>query len=315
MGKSSNLSGSLKYSVVIPVYNEVENVRLLYARLTEVMNNLKEPYEIIFIDDGSSDGSYQTLKELHREDNRIKAISFTRNFGQHIAITAGLDHSKGEIVILMDADLQDKPEEIPKLLAKLDEGYDIVYSRPAQRKDTLFKRMTSRIYLFMLSKLTHEAINPEIPSFRVMTRRVVDYFNQCEERSRFFGGMVAWLGFPYAVIPVEHDKRFAGKTKYNLARMLKLGLEGVISFTDVPLRLIGRLGLLVSAISFIIGLYYLLMWIIHGVPTPGYTSIIVAVFFMGGIQLVVLGILSRYIGSIHIEIKKRPLYVIKDKIE
>lgn len=315
MKEPSDLSGSLKFSVVIPLYNEVENLRVLHTRLTDVMSGLKEPYEIIYVDDGSTDGSFQTLKELHREDNRVKVISFTRNFGQHIAVTAGLDHSKGESVILMDADLQDKPEEIPKLLDKLREGYDIVYGHRSERQDSFFKKISSNVYLYLLSKLTNETINPELSPFRIMSRRVVDYFNQFRERSRFYGGMVAWMGFPYAIVPVEHGERFSGKTKYNLSGMLKLGIEGVISFSDIPLRMIGRFGLLVSAISFIIGLYYLLVWIIHGIPTPGYTSIIVAIFFMGGIQLIVLGIISRYIGSVHIEIKKRPLYVIKDKIE
>ncbi|HUV26531.1 MAG TPA: glycosyltransferase family 2 protein [Anaerolineales bacterium] len=315
MKESNLLSGSLKFSVVIPVFNEADNLKTLHTRLTDVMSGLREPYEIIYVDDGSTDGSFQILKELHQEDSRVKIISFTRNFGQHIAITAGLDHSKGENVILMDADLQDKPEEIPKLLAKLREGYDIVYGHRNQRQDSFFKKITSKVYLSLLSKLTNETINPEISPFRIMTRRVVDYFNQFRERSRFYGGLVAWLGFPYAIVPVEHSERFSGKTKYNLAGMVKLGIEGIISFSDIPLRLIGRFGLLVSALSFIIGIYYLLVWIINGIPTPGYTSMIVSIFFMGGIQLIVLGIISRYIGNIHLEIKKRPLYVIKDKIE
>lgn len=315
MKEPINSSDRLKFTVVIPVFNEVENLKTLNSRLVDVMNSLKEPYEIIYVDDGSTDGSFQTLKELHKEDSRVKIISFTRNFGQHIAITAGLDHSKGENVILMDADLQDKPEEIPKLLAKLQEGYDIVYGQRSQRQDSFFKRITSKIYLSLLAKLTNQTINPEIAPFRIMTRRVVDYFNQFRERSRFYGGLVAWMGFPYAVVPIEHGERFSGRTKYSLAKMVKLGIEGIISFSDIPLRLIGRLGLLVSALSFIIGLYYLLVWIFQGIPTPGYTSIIVAIFFMGGIQLVVLGVISRYIGNVHTEIKKRPLYIIKDKIE
>jgi len=306
---------TIDYSIVIPVFNEEGNLEPLYARLTNVMQNLKKPYEIIFVDDGSSDQSFQILKGLHEKDKSIKVIRFTRNFGQHIAITAGLNYCKGEAVILMDADLQDQPEEIPKLLVKLSEGYEIVYSYRRQRQDNFFKKISSRLYLSMLSKLTNHAINPGISPFRIMTRRVVDYYNQFQERSRFYGGLVAWLGFPYAIIPVEHGERFAGKTKYSISKMLRLGIAGVISFSDIPLRLIARFGLIVSVISFLIGLYYILVWLFLGTPVPGFTSIIVAVFFMGGIQLVVLGVISRYLGSIHIETKKRPLYVIKDIIE
>jgi polyisoprenyl-phosphate glycosyltransferase len=308
-------SSNIAYSVVIPLLNEETNLDPLYTRLTAVMELLAKPYEIIFVDDGSRDNSLKILKQIHQKDKRVKVISFTRNFGQHIAVTAGLDLSKGESVVLMDADLQDQPEEIPKLLAKIDEGFEIVYSKPTQRQDTLFKKITSKLYLNMLSKLTNSAINPEIPSFRVMTRKVVDYFNQFRERSRFFGGMVAWMGFSYAVVPTEHSNRFSGKTKYSLVKMFRMGLEGIISFSDFPLRLIGTLGLIVSILSFLVGLYYVLVWMIQGIPTPGYTSLIVAVFFMGGVQLTVLGIISRYLGSIHVEMKKRPIYIVKEKLE
>lgn len=315
MEEHDNPRNSVKLSVVIPVFNEEPNLKMLHTQLMNVMSNLDMSYEIIYVDDGSKDNSFQVLRELHRKDGMVKIIRFTRNFGQHIAITAGLDYCKGEIIVLMDADLQDKPEEIPKLLTKLSEGYDIVYGYRGRRQDSSFKRIASRVYLYLLAKLTNQTINPEIASFRVMTRKVVDYFNQFRERSRFYGGLVAWLGFPYAIVPIEHSERFAGKTKYSLLRMVKLGIEGVVSFSDIPLRLIGQFGFVVSTISFIIGIYYFLAWLIRGIPVPGYTSIIVSIFFMGGIQLIVLGVISRYIGSIHVEIKKRPLYVIKDVIE
>jgi polyisoprenyl-phosphate glycosyltransferase len=311
---NSATSSNLKFSVVIPVFNEESNLPLLYSRLSAVMKSLDDSYEIIFVDDGSRDTSFEIIKRLHEKDHRVKGIRFTRNFGQHIAITAGLDNARGASVVLMDADLQDQPEEIPKLVNKMQEGYDIVYGHRSARKDGFFKKITSNVYLFLLSKLTNETVNPELSPFRIMSRQVVDYFNQFRERSRFYGGMVAWLGFPYAIIPVEHGERYSGKTKYNLSGMLKMGIEGVVSFSDIPLRLIGRLGMIVSALSFLFGLYYLLVWIFRGIPTPGYTSMIVAVFFMGGVQLIVLGIISRYIGSVHIEMKKRPIYVVKDKL-
>ncbi|GAH69562.1 unnamed protein product, partial [marine sediment metagenome] len=237
------------------------------------------------------------------------------NFGQQIAKTAGLDYCKGENVVLMDADLQDRPEEIPKLFAKLSEGYDIVYALPRKRRDSLFRKLTSKVYLSFLARLTGQAINPEIGSFQIITRRVVDYMNQLGERSPFFGGLVAWLGFPYALVDVEHERRFAGKSKYSLWKLIELATEGVISFSHIPLRLAGYFGLIVSAVSFALGIYMLIRWFIGGIPVTGYTSIIVSLFFIGGVILVVLGVIGQYIGKIHTEVKQRPLYVIRDMIE
>jgi len=301
--------------VVIPAFNEKENLEVLHTRLTKVMKSIGEPYEIIFIDDGSTDGSFQMLRDLHQKDNNIKAIRFTRNFGQHIAITAGLDYCKGENVILMDADLQDQPEEIPKLLAKLRQGYDIVYGLRRKRRDNIFKKLSSKLYLSLLAKLTSQTVNPEIAPLRIMTRRVVDYMGQLRERSRFYGGLVAWLGFPYAVVDIEHGERFAGKTKYSLRKLLKHAAEGVISFSDVPLRLAGYFGIIVSTISFVFGLYYLIRRLVWDIPVSGYTSTIVAIFFLGGVLLIVLWVMGQYIGRIHTEVKERPLYVIRDMLE
>ena len=305
----------MRFSVVIPVFNEKDSLEVLYARLTNVMQNLEGTYEIIFVDDGSTDGSFQILKDLHQKDNNIKVIRFTRNFGQHIAITAGLDYCKGENIIVMDADLQDQPEEIPKLLAKLRQGYDIVYGLRRKRQDNLFKRIGSKTYLALLSKLTSQVVNREITPFRIMTRRVVDWFIKFSERNRFYSGLVAWLGFPYAVVDVEHGERFAGMTTYSLWKMTRLAMEGVVSFSDLPLRLIGHFGLIVSAVSFVIGARILIKWILWGIPVAGYTSTIVSVFFLGGVVLTVLGVLGRYIGKIHSEVKHRPMYVTRDLIE
>ena len=309
------LQSSLKFSVVIPAFNEEENLEVLYTRLTRVMVSLGEPYEIVFVDDGSTDGSFQILRDLHQKDNNVKAIRFTRNFGQHLAITAGLDYCKGENVILMDADLQDQPEEIPKLFAKLSEGYDIVYGLRRERRDNIFRKLGSKLYLSLLAKLTNQTVNPEIAPLRIMTRRVVDYMGQLRERSRFYGGLVAWLGFPYAVVDIAHGERFAGKTKYSLRKLLKHAAEGVISFSDIPLRLAGYFGIIVSTISFVFGLYYLIRRLVWGIPVSGYTSTIVAIFFLGGVLLIVLWVMGQYIGRIHTEVKERPLYVIRDMLE
>jgi len=307
--------GAVRFSVVIPLCNEEENLGELHSRLTRVLVDLGESYEIVFVDDGSTDGSFQILKGLHDKDGKVKVITFTRNFGQHLAMTAGFDYARGEYVILMDADLQDPPEEIPKLVAKINEGYDVVYGRRKIRHDSMFKKLTSTIYLQLLAKLTNQAISPEITSFRIMTRKVVDCTNQLRERNRFHGGLVAWLGFPYATVDVEYGERFAGKTKYSLRKMIALAIEGIISFSDIPLRMIGYFGLVVSAISFIVGIVVLVRHLVWGIPVEGYTSTVVAIFFTGGVILLVLGVIGQYISRIHIEVKNRPLYVVKDLID
>lgn len=308
-------SKDLTYSVVIPVFNEEDNLEVLYERLTKVMVSLNEPYEIIVVDDGSKDKSFQILQGLHKNDSKVKVIRFTRNFGQHMAITAGLDNSKGENVIIMDADLQDPPEEIPKLIVKQKEGYDIVYGYRRIRQDSLFKRITSKVYLWLLAKLTRQTVNPDITPLRIISRKVVDYMSQLRERSRFYGGLVSWLGFPFATVDIKHSERYRGKTKYNLRKMLALATEGIISFSDLPLHLITYFGLTVSVVSFIIGIVILIRQLIWDFQVAGYTSTIVSLFFLGGILLLVLGVIGQYIGRIHIEVKKRPLYVVRDKLE
>lgn len=306
---------NLAYSVVIPVYNEEQNLEVLYERLTKVMASLSEPYEIIFVDDGSKDMSFHILQGLHEKDNHVKVIRLTRNFGQQMAILAGLDHSKGERVIQMDADLQDPPEEIPKLINKLNENYDVVYAYRKVRHDTIYKKLTSKMYLWMLARLTDQIITSDITSFLAMTRRVVDYTRQCRESNRFHGGLISWLGFPYTSVDVEYGERFAGKTKYSTRKMISLAIEGVVSFSGLPLQFIGFFGLFVSFISFIIGIVILTRQVLWGFPVAGYTSTIVAVFFIGGVLLLVLGALGQYIGRIHVEVKRRPLYIIRDKVE
>jgi glycosyltransferase involved in cell wall biosynthesis len=305
----------VKLSIIIPLFNEEGNLEPLYTRLTQVMQNLDKSYEIIFIDDGSTDNSFQILNRLHQKDECVKAIRFTRNFGQHVAIRAGLNYSKGDYVVLMDADLQDQPEEIVKLLDKIYEGYDIVYGIRRKRKDNFFKSITSSGFRWLLSILTHQNINPDLGTFQIMTRRVIDYINKLRERSRFHNGLVAWLGFPYSFVTVEHDKRFAGKTKYNLWKLIQHATEGIVSFSDVPLHLAGYFGLTVSLISFIIGVYMIIRWFLSGVPIPGYTSIIVSLFFIGGVILIVLEMIGLYIGRIHIDVKQRPLYIVRDILD
>lgn len=310
-----------KFSIVIPIYNEEENIRELFRRLTAVMENLcvnegisADSYEIIMVDDGSTDCSWQFIKELHKKDLRIKGINLSRNFGHHIAITAGLDYSKGEAVILMDGDLQDPPEEIPKLYERFREGYDLVYGVRQERQDNVLKKITSYLFWWILRRFSGVSMPQGQTMLRIMSRRMTDVIKEMREHARFIHGMMAWTGFTVSTLEIKHNPRFKGKTKYNLARMFKLAFHAVTSFSTVPLRLATYLGFISSLISLIIGIYFSYLKIFYGIPVLGYASIIVSIFFVGGIQLLVLGIFGEYIGRTYQEVQRRPLYIIREYI-
>ncbi len=305
-------NNSPAYSIIVALFNEERNLEELYKRISKVMNKLGESYEILFVDDGSTDNSFEVLNRLRKNDSKVKIIKFTRNFGQHIAITAGLDYSKGGKCVIMDADLQDQPEEIPKLAAKLDGDYDIVYGTRIDRKDSSLRKCLSMTYHWFLRKMTNQGITPELATFRIMRRNVVDYVNMLRERSRFFGGLLSWLGFSYSTVEVSCGRRLSGKSKYNFRKMIKLAAEGILSFSNIPLRLAGYLGLLSSLLSFIIGIYIIVLWSFWKINVPGYVSIIVSIFFTGGVLLFFLGVMGEYVIIIHTEVKKRPLYVIRE---
>jgi dolichol-phosphate mannosyltransferase len=301
-----------KFSVVIPIYNEEENIPELYRRLTSVMEKLGT-YEIIMVDDGSNDESWELIKEFHEKDPRVKGISFSRNFGHHIAITAGLDHAQGEAVILMDGDLQDPPEEIPKLYEKFKEGYEVVYGIRKKREDSAFKKITSSMFLRMLKKISDVEINLESGIFRIMSKRCVEGMRSIREKSRFLIGLMSWVGFFQTGVEIERHKRHAGKSKYTLFKLFKLAWHGVTSFSYMPLQAATYFGFGVSAISFLMGIYMLYRKLFLGIPILGYASIIVSLFFLGGVILLVLGVIGEYIGRIYTEVQDRPLYVIKEE--
>ncbi|MFZ3138472.1 MAG: glycosyltransferase family 2 protein [Thermodesulfovibrionales bacterium] len=312
---------SLAFSVIIPVYNEEENIPELYKRLTTVMEKLCsddgfsiDGYEIILVDDGSTDRSWQLIKELHVIDQRVKGISFSRNFGHHNAITAGLDYARGEAVILMDGDLQDPPEEIPKLYEKFKEGYDLVYGIRQQRQDPVVKKVVSFLFWWVLRKFSGIDIPKGQTMLRIMSRRLVDTIKEMREYSRFIHGIMAWAGFRVTTLEVLHNPRIKGKSKYNIPKMFKLAFHAVSSFSTVPLRIATYTGMITSLISFIISLYFIYQKIFYGIPVLGYASIIVAIFFVGGIQLLVLGMFGEYLGRTYQEVQRRPLYIIADYI-
>ena len=304
-----------KVSVVIPVYNEEVNLPELYRRLKAVFEDiLKVSYEIIFVDDGSKDGSWRLIEQLNNENPSCRGIRFSKNFGHHIAITAGVDYAQGDAVVMMDADLQDPPEEIPKLYQKYLEGFDIVYAIRAVRKDSVMKKLCSRIFHFFFRALTKVDINPDSGIFRIMSKRAADTLRLCRERSRLIVGLVNWTGFSRVGVPTERHARNAGVTKYSFCKSLRLAADGITSFSYFPLRFAVYLGVVVALLSLLLGIYMAIKKIFFGIPVPGYTSIIVTILFMGSIQLLVTGLVGEYIGHIYNEVQNRPLYVVEGSI-
>lgn len=301
------------FSVVIPVCNEEENLAYLYKRLSAVLERLGT-YEIILVDDGSRDKSWTLIKELHEKDRRVKGVSFSRNFGHHIAITAGLDHAKGQAIILMDGDLQDQPEEIPKLWKKMQEGYDLVYGIRRAKKDSLSKRFNSFLFWWFLNKFSGVAIPRDQTLLRIFDRKILDVLNNMRERARFMHGMMAWTGFRVALLEVEHAPRERGVSKYNMVKLFRLAFNAITSFSTFPLRLATYLGLLSSGVGFLYAIYFLYKKIFLGIPVLGYASIIVAVLFVGGVQLLILGIIGEYLGRVYQEVQARPVYILRDQL-
>jgi dolichol-phosphate mannosyltransferase len=307
------MTGTPDFSVIIPIYNEEENLAVLYDRLTAVIGKLGT-YEIIFVDDGSKDRSWQLIKELHGEDDCIKGVSFSRNFGHHIAITAGLDYAEGRTIILMDGDLQDQPEEIPRLLDKLREGYDLVYGIRRVKKDSLMKRFNSFLFWWFLNKLSGIDIPRNQTLLRIFDKKILDVLKDMRERARFIHGMMAWTGFRIALLEVEHAPRERGVSKYNTIKLFRLAFNAITSFSTLPLRLATYLGLFSSGIGFFYALYFLYKKIFLGIPVLGYASIIVAVLFVGGVQLLILGIMGEYLGRVYQEVQARPVYILKEHL-
>jgi polyisoprenyl-phosphate glycosyltransferase len=312
---------SIEFSVVIPIYNEEDNIPELFSRLTAVMQTLcatmklsEDSYEIIMVDDGSRDNSWQVIREIHAKDPRVKGISFSRNFGHHIAITAGLDQAKGRAVILMDGDLQDPPEEILSLYSKFQEGYDLVYGIRQQRKDPFLKKVTSSLFWWILRRFSGVDIPQGQTMLRILSRRLVDVLKEMKEHARFIHGMMAWAGFNVTVLEVKHNPRTRGKSKYNIPKMFRLAFHAVTSFSTIPLRLAIYMGFTSSLVSFFVGMYFLYKKIVYGIPVMGYASIVVSIFFVGGIQLLVLGIFGEYLGRTYQEVQRRPLYIFKDTL-
>ena len=302
------------YSIVIPIYNEEETIPELVRRLTAVMDTLGHPTEVIIIDDGSRDATYRLLQEAHGRDRRFKVIRFSRNFGHQVAISAGIDHASGDAVMVMDGDLQDPPELLPEFLKKRDEGYDVVYAVRRKRKEPLLKRFAYFTFYRLLQRVAAIDIPLDSGDFSLIDRRVADALRAMPERHRFVRGIRSWTGFRQVGLEYERDRRFGGDVKYTTAKLLKLALDGVFSFSYVPLRLASYVGLTISLISFAMALFYFLQKLLVGIDTKGWASTIIIVLFLGGVQLLTVGIIGEYIGRIYDEVKQRPLYVISERL-
>ena len=304
---------SVTYSIVVPVFNEEAVLPILLKRLDALMDGLDGPAETIFVDDGSTDCGSIVLRARAKDDPRYRYIKLTRNFGHQIAITAGMDAASGQAVVVMDADLQDPPEVVQEMIARWKEGYEVVYARRASREgDSAFKRWTAAVFYKLLGRLSSVDIPHDVGDFRLVDRRVVDVFRLMPEQDRFVRGMFAWLGFRQIAVDMHRPARAAGVTKYPLWKMLRLAVNGLIGFSDAPLKIAIWLGLAVSALALFFGLYAIERYLTNQVIT-GWTSTVVIVSFLCGINLLMTGVMGLYIGRIHAEVKRRPLYVVEQR--
>jgi glycosyltransferase involved in cell wall biosynthesis len=299
-------------SVVIPVYKAEHCLDELYRRLKPELETITSDFEIILVEDCSDDDSWGSIKRLATSDSRVRGIQFSRNFGQHYGITAGLDYSRGDWIVVMDCDLQDRPEEIPRLYAKAQEGFDIVVALRGARQDPFLKRITSWLFYKIFSYLADIEYNGECGNFRIMSRKVVRNINQMREQLRFFGGLVQWMGFSVASVEVRHSERFEGGSTYTITKLWKLASDTIIAYSDKPLRVAVRLGFTMAFASFCYGSYILWRALIHGSAILGWSSVIVSIYFIGGIIISILGILGIYLGKTFDEVKRRPLYIVRN---
>lgn len=303
------------FSIVVPAFNEERNLPLLCARIAQVMQDIGEPWELIFVNDGSRDATLKVMKALQARNPHLGIVNLSRNFGKEIATTAGLDHARGDAVIVMDADLQDPPELIPELIAAWRRGFDSVYAQRRHRQgETWLKRATAAVFYRVLRQATSVPIPADTGDFRLMSRRVVNALAEVRERHRFMKGLFAWVGFESCAVSYDRSPRHAGRTAWSYWKLWNLAVEGITSFTTIPLRLATYLGLLVGLASTIFLLQLLVRTVIFGNDVPGYPSLMAVVLFLGAAQLVTLGIIGEYLGRVFNEVKQRPLYLVEQHL-
>jgi glycosyltransferase involved in cell wall biosynthesis len=300
-------------SVVVPIYNEQDSIDELYSRLSIAVSKISDRYELIFVNDGSKDQSLHKLMALSKSDSRSFYINFSRNFGHQIAVTAGLDFSCGDVVVIIDADLQDPPELIPVLYEKHKEGFEVVYAKRKERKgETFFKRLTAKIFYRLMSRITAVPIPLDVGDFRLIDRKIVDCLKQMPEQNKFLRGQIAWLGFNQTAVEFSREERKHGATGYSVRKMIRFALDGITAFSDKPLTLVTQSGIIVSTFSFLVILYTLYGHFIKNETVDGWASLVVSTMFIGGVQLTSIGIIGLYISRINKNVINRPLYLVKE---
>ncbi|MFH0895110.1 MAG: glycosyltransferase family 2 protein [Bacteroidota bacterium] len=303
----------MELSVIVPVFNEEKNIPLLYDRMTVVLKALQKEYEIIFVNDGSRDTTPALIVQLSMRDSHVKYINFSRNFGHQIAVSAGLDHACGNAVVIIDADLQDPPELIKDLYDKHTEGFEVVYAKRRARKgESWMKRLTARFFYRIINKITSVDIPLDTGDFRIIDKKVVAVLRKMTEQQKFLRGQISWVGFKQTAVEYDRDARFAGKTGYTYRKMIRFAIDGITSFSNFPLKFATIAGFVVSFVAFLIMIYALYARFISKDYVPGWTSLILSVMFIGGIQLIGIGIIGEYIGRISANLRNRPLYVVND---
>ncbi|MCP3794770.1 glycosyltransferase family 2 protein [Paenibacillus sp. CH40] len=305
----------LTISLIVPMYNEEDNIDLFYNKISQVMNLNNYNYEIVCINDGSKDRTLEKLKLLAENDHHIKVIELSRNFGKEIAMSAGLKYSKGDVVVPIDADLQDPPEVIPEMVKKWSEGYDVVYATRLKRDgETFLKKTTAHLFYRFMKKITRVDIPADTGDFRLMSRQVVDEINRLPEHHRFMKGLFSWVGFRQTSIEYNREPRYAGKTSFNYWKLWNFAIEGITSFSFAPLQVAMYLGFTISILSLLYAGFLIIRTLLGIETVPGYPSLMVAILFFGGVQLITLGIIGEYVGRIYNETKRRPLYIVKEEI-
>ncbi|RDS83439.1 glycosyltransferase family 2 protein [Dyella psychrodurans] len=303
-----------KLTVVVPAYNESDVLAIFHERLFGVLDKLSLQCNVLYVDDGSRDDTWSVIQSLAAADARVGALKLSRNFGKEVALTAGLDHVDADAAVVIDADLQDPPELIPELVAQWQAGYDVVYAtRSARAGETGFKRFTAAAFYRTMELMSDVPVPRDTGDFRLLSRRALKALAQLRERQRFMKGLFAWIGYRQTSVHYMRDPRKAGQTKWNYWRLAQFAIEGITSFSSAPLRLATWTGMVTSVVAFLLGLKVLIKALLHGDPVPGYPSLMVAVLFLGGIQLLALGVIGEYLGRNYAETKQRPLYFIEEE--
>ena len=304
----------MEISAIVPSYNEEKNVPLIYKRLTDTLSQISDKYEIIFVNDCSKDSTLSVIKQISEKDSHVKYISFSRNFGHQIAVSAGLDMCKGKAVVIIDGDLQDPPELILEMYKKYQEGYKVVYAKRKTREgETWFKKATAKLFYRFLAAMTSIEIPVDVGDFRLIDKVIVNHLRNMPEKSKYIRGQISWIGYKQTFVEYHRDARLYGKTNYPLKKMLRLAFDGITAFSDKPLKMASAIGIISAILSLLAIVYALISHFIFDSAVSGWTSLIISVLFIGGVQLITIGIIGEYIARINNDVRNRPLYIIEEE--